>query len=90
MAFHDPIDAISWALECQHRLLTLPWPAQLLSQQDAREQHSPPSVEGDDVMFKGLRVRMAMHTGQPDAITVSLKQKEKKRTGKQKKRTQKK
>lgn len=70
VAFHDPIDAISWALESQHRLLALPWAAELLTQQDAREQHTPPSVEGNDVMFKGLRVRMAMHTGQYDSMQV--------------------
>jgi len=27
MAFHDPIDAITWALDVQHRLLLLPCPA---------------------------------------------------------------
>lgn len=71
LAFHDPIDAVSWALESQHRLLMLPWPPELLRHQDAREQQTPPFVEGNDVVFRGLRVRMAMHTGQPDAIQVT-------------------
>ena len=73
MAFHDPIDACGWALEIQHKLLTLPWPPELLTQTDACEQRSPAGVEGDELMFKGLRVRVAIHTGQPDSIQVIAK-----------------
>ena len=70
MAFHDPIDAIAWALDVQHRLLLLPWPAELLTQPDAKEQYSPPFMPIKRQLFKGLRVRMAMHTGKPEAIQV--------------------
>ena len=70
MAFHDPIDAIAWALDVQHRLLLLPWPAELLTQADAKEMYSPPFMPIRRLMFKGLRVRMAMHTGKPEAIQV--------------------
>ena len=43
MAFHDPIDAISWALEVQHKLLLLDWPEELLTQDEAKEQFLPPA-----------------------------------------------
>ncbi len=38
MAFHDPIDAIAWALNVQHRLLLLPWPAELLDHPECTKQ----------------------------------------------------
>ena len=72
MAFHDPVDAIAWALDVQHRLLDLPWPAELLTQADAKEQFSPSFMPLKRLLFKGLRVRMAMHTGKPEAIQVKL------------------
>ena len=72
MAFHDAIDAISWALEVQHKLLTLPWPRELLSQPDAELKLCPDPLHKDMVLFKGLRVRMAMHTGRPEAVQVRL------------------
>lgn len=70
MAFHDPIDAVSWALEVQHKLLLLPWPPLLLTQTDAKEEYTPESLAKQALLFKGLRVRMAMHTGVPDALQV--------------------
>ena len=70
VAFHDPLDAISWALEVQHRLLLLPWPEELLSHADAKEEHTPSFVPTKALLFRGLRVRMAMHTGLPDALQV--------------------
>lgn len=70
MAFHDPIDAASWALQVQQQLLTLPWPAQLLTQPDASVHYSRDPATKDAVLFKGLRVRMALHTGRPDAVQV--------------------
>ena len=70
MAFHDPIDAISWALEVQQELLGLPWPDQLLTQPDAALLYSSSPGQKDLVLFKGLRVRMAMHTGLPEAVQV--------------------
>lgn len=70
MAFHDPVDALSWALEVQHKLLLLDWPAELLTRDDAQEAFTPGSVRHKAVMFRGLRVRMALHTGKPDALQV--------------------
>lgn len=72
MAFHDPIDAIAWALEVQHKLLLLPWPEELLTQADSMEEWTPPSLAKQAMLFKGLRVRMAMHTGIPDALQVQI------------------
>lgn len=70
MAFHDPIDAISWSLQVQQQLLTLPWPPQLLTQPDAAVVHYPDPAFKDLVIFKGLRVRMAVNTGTPDGVQV--------------------
>ena len=72
MAFHDPIDAISWALEVQHKLLLLDWPDALLSHDDAKEEYAPGAAAKTQaaVIFRGLRVRMAVHTGMPDALQV--------------------
>ena len=68
MAFHDPIDAIAWALNVQHRLLLLPWPAELLQHPECTKQAAADGV--GPAIFCGLRVRMAIHTGKPDSIQV--------------------
>ena len=69
MAFHDPIDAIAWALNVQHRLLTLPWPAEILEHPECTKQTG---ADGTNTpIFCGLRVRMAIHTGKPDSMQVS-------------------
>lgn len=70
MAFHDPIDAISWCLEVQQQLTALPWPAEVLTQPDSAVHNSPDPAFRDFAIFKGLRVRMAIHTGKPDSIQV--------------------
>ena len=67
MAFHDPIDAIAWALNVQHRLLTLPWPPEILDHPECTKQAAD---DTDMPIFCGLRVRMAIHTGKPDSIQV--------------------
>ena len=69
MAFHDPVDAIAWALNVQHRLLLLPWPEELLQHPECTKLTAPPGGAGPAI-FCGLRVRMAIHTGQPDSIQV--------------------
>ena len=70
MAFHDPIDAIAWALNVQHRLLMTPWPAEILEHPECTKQTAPDGT--GPPIFSGLRVRMAIHTGKPDSIQVSL------------------
>jgi len=54
----------------QHKLLLLDWPATLLSHDDAKEEYTPGAAPQKAVIFRGLRVRMAMHTGTPDALQV--------------------
>ena len=56
MAFHDPMDAISWAMDVQHKLLTLPWPKELLTQPDAGVILSPNPWQKELIIFSGLRV----------------------------------
>ena len=71
MAFHDPLDAVSWALEVQHRLLLLDWPEELLLQSDAALECCLDHNMNNMVVFKGLRVRIAMHSGCPDSVQVN-------------------
>ncbi len=68
VAFHDPLDAIGWALHVQLALLEAPWPSELLQNAQARLETCP---EGK-LLFRGLRVRMAINTGIPAEIIVRL------------------
>lgn len=68
VAFHDPLDAIGWALHVQLALLEAPWPPELLQNAQARLETCP---EGK-LLFRGLRVRMAINTGIPAEIIVRL------------------
>ena len=56
--------AARWALTTQADLMQVPWPVELEQSPLCRVE----SVDGH-VIFKGLRVRMGIHTGEP---TVSL------------------
>lgn len=67
VAFHDPIDAIGWALHVQLALLQTPWPQELLEQPQAGLASCPTGKQ----IFRGLRVRMAINTGVPAEIIVS-------------------
>ncbi|KNC55391.1 adenylate/guanylate cyclase [Thecamonas trahens ATCC 50062] len=61
IAFHQPIDAISFCGKMQLMLMKQKWPAQIMN-------HPYCKVEKDSsgkVVFKGLRVRMGVHTGYP-------------------------
>ena len=66
LAFHDPLDAVGWALHVQLALLEAPWPTEIFQHPLAK------LVTGSDgkLLFRGLRVRMAIHTGIPDEIIV--------------------
>ena len=66
VAFHDPIDAVGWALHVQLALLEAPWPPEVLQHPQARVDVCP---EGK-LLFRGLRVRMAINTGVPAEIIV--------------------
>eukprot|EP00899_Mesostigma_viride_P021034 jgi/Mesvir1/28932/Mv17716-RA.2 len=79
LVFHDAADALSWALEAQETLLrpeTLaadakgkkvvrpkPWPAELLFHEMGRERHA----KDGSLLYRGLRVRMGIHTGTPES-----------------------
>lgn len=66
VAFHDPLDAVGWALHVQLALLEAPWLPELLQHAQARLETCP---EGR-LLFRGLRVRMAINTGIPAEIIV--------------------
>ncbi|DBA81176.1 TPA: hypothetical protein ACH3X2_006994 [Trebouxia sp. C0005] len=66
VAFHDPIDAIGWCLHVQLALLEAPWPSDLLQQPQAKVENCPDGK----LMFRGLRLRMAINTGVPAEIIV--------------------
>ena len=66
VAFHDPIDAIGWALHVQLALLEAPWPSELLQQPQAKLE----TCKDGKLLFRGLRVRMAINTGVPAGIIV--------------------
>jgi len=61
MAFHEPLDAISFCLEVQTELVKVEWPAATLG-------HSEGCIS-DDGAWAGLRVRMGVHSGRPAAVT---------------------
>lgn len=66
IAFHEAIDAASFLLIFQQALLTLAWPLDILSNKHAQaEEHYDGTL-----LFKGLRVRAAMHTGIPATYQV--------------------
>ena len=67
VAFHDPIDAIGWCLHVQLALLEAPWPSDLLQQPQAKVEN----CQDGRLMFRGLRLRMAINTGVPAEIIVS-------------------
>ena len=66
VAFHDPIDAISWALHVQLALMEVAWPLDLLQQPQAKME----TCQDGKLLFRGLRVRMAINTGVPAEIIV--------------------
>lgn len=68
VAFHDPIDALGWSLHVQLALLEAPWPLDLLQKPQAKVETSPDGK----LLFRGLRVRMAINTGVPADIIVSI------------------
>jgi serine/threonine protein kinase/predicted ATPase len=60
VAFDDSLRAIQWCLDAQRALAEQPWPDDVCS--DPHEQHQT----GVNGMPPGLRVRMGVHTGEPD------------------------
>jgi len=61
MAFHDAFDAVSFCLEVQSKLVRCDWPKEIL-------QH-PEACTSKDGTLRGLRIRMAVHSGRPASVT---------------------
>ncbi|MCY1033795.1 AAA family ATPase [Corallococcus sp. BB11-1] len=61
VAFASPVEAVHWCLRAQEALLHVGWPAALLAEPDAAEEHAP-----EGLTHRGLRVRMGVHVGEPD------------------------
>lgn len=65
VAFHDAFDAVAWALATQSALLSADWPAELMSHPKAHTEYAVDSSSDakGQLLFRGLRVRMAVSTG---------------------------
>jgi len=61
IAFHDTVDAVAFCLDTQAELLRCDWPAATLSHPDA--------AASSDGAWRGLRVRMGLHSGRPASVT---------------------
>lgn len=61
LAFSDPINALNFCISVQLALLQVKWPDQLLTHPAAKEEWSEQGV----LLYRGLRVRMGVHYGDP-------------------------
>lgn len=62
LAFHEPEDAVNWAMDVQASLLEdVDWPQELLDHMALEDGVVPDSHENP--LFRGLRVRIGMATG---------------------------
>jgi NitT/TauT family transport system substrate-binding protein len=64
VAFKDPLNAVKWMLAGQLELLNVHWSKKLLTYPSAKFQLD----EQGNAIFRGLRVRMGGHYGQPDVV----------------------
>ena len=62
LAFPDPLAAVRWCVETQEALLDAEWPAELLGDDETRVERGPDAM----IRWRGLRVRMGVHLGDPD------------------------
>lgn len=63
LAFHDPVSACRFALETQVWLMELPWPAAINAHYNTCEEYSQDDQGNRFLVFRGLRVAMAVHSG---------------------------
>lgn len=63
LTFPDPLAAVRWCIRTQEALLDAPWPAELLGDEETRIDRGPDAT----IRWRGLRVRMGVHLGAPDA-----------------------
>ena len=61
IAFGRAADAVRWCHQAQLALLDAPWPEAIFERPEAAIARA-----GDKVLFRGLRVRMGAHVGEPD------------------------
>jgi class 3 adenylate cyclase len=62
VAFFNAIDAIRWCTAVQKALLNATWPEALLACPAAKEESSADGT----ILFNGIRIRMGIHTGEPN------------------------
>ncbi len=68
IAFQTAVSALEFCLEVQHELLEVEWPEDLLELGAASEVKAVDGeVRNDGIIFKGLRLRMSCHWGEPVA-----------------------
>lgn len=60
VAFASPLHALRFCLGVQDGLLRMAWPVEILDHPDAAVES-----DGRNTIFRGLRVRMGIHTGKP-------------------------
>lgn len=65
LAFQSPLDALEWCMDVQQALIKVEWPEALLDHPGASEEWG--DID-DRVLYKGLRVRMGIHVGQPRIV----------------------
>lgn len=63
VAFADPVTAVSWCLDTQETLLNAKWPEKLYEHKKSAIVYS----ESGLLLYRGLRVRMGVHCGNPSA-----------------------
>lgn len=61
LAFHHPLDALSFCLDCQTKLFNAPWSDDILALDNARDDR--------ERKMRGLRVRMGVHHGHTASAT---------------------
>jgi class 3 adenylate cyclase len=59
IVFHDAVDAVGFCLDVQNDLYKAEWPDAILNHPDAQVEKGA---------WRGLRVRMGMHTGRPSRV----------------------
>ena len=64
VAFPEATMAVKWCLDVQESLLTVSWPEALYSHEKSTIVESKRSGK---LLYRGLRVRMGIHTGHPSA-----------------------
>ncbi|OQR94065.1 adenylate cyclase [Achlya hypogyna] len=64
LAFHNVTEAVSWCIRVQKALMALPWPKEL---EEYRSSKAVTDIFGR-LIFRGLRVRMAVHLGDGEMI----------------------